>query len=92
MAKATVWLSVVLVVVLALLILTPAVAAAAAPSAPSAGGCCWYRVRWGDNLTRIAWQHCTTVWYLQKINNICNPNRIYAGTWIKVPCCQRSCW
>jgi len=62
---------------------TPAVVAdsAAAPVNASAAGCApvYYRVRWGDNLTRIAWRYGVTVWQLQQWNHISNPNRIYAG-------------
>lgn len=49
-------------------------------SAPPAG-CTpiYYRVQWGDNLTRIAWRYGVTVWQLQQWNGIPNPNRIYAG-------------
>jgi len=60
-------------------------AAAAAPeqapdNTPSAS-CTptYYRVRYGDNLTSIAWRYGVTVWQLQQWNGIANPNRIYAG-------------
>jgi LysM repeat protein len=36
-------------------------------------------VRWGDNLTRIAAWHGTTVERLATLNGIVNPNRIFAG-------------
>jgi len=60
-------------------------AAAASPeqgpvNAPSAGCApAYYRVQYGDNLTKIAWRYGVTVWQLQQWNGISNPNRIYAG-------------
>jgi LysM repeat protein len=47
---------------------------------------CYYRVKAGDSLSRIAAWYGTTVWYLASVNHIANPNRIYAGQWLKVPC------
>jgi LysM repeat protein len=48
------------------------------------GPLCWYRVKPGDTLSRIAmWTH-TSVWALTSWNHIMNPNRIYAGTWLRV--------
>ena len=38
-----------------------------------------YRVRWGDNLYRIARRYGTTVNNLVRLNNIQNPNLIYVG-------------
>lgn len=38
-----------------------------------------YRVKWGDTLRGIARRFRTTVENLVKLNNIQNPNRIYAG-------------
>lgn len=38
-----------------------------------------YRVRKGDNLTRIARHFGVSIHSLVRINNIRNPNRIYAG-------------
>lgn len=62
---------------------TPVSAAdpAAASANARAADCApiYYRVRWGDNLTRIAWRYGVTVWQLQQWNHIRNPNRIYAG-------------
>lgn len=58
-------------------------------NAPAAGGCAptYYLIRWGDNLTRIAWRYGVTIWQLQQWNGISNPNRIYAGrTLVIYPC------
>jgi lysozyme len=38
-----------------------------------------YVVQRGDNLFRIAQRFGTTVWALQQLNGIANPNRVYAG-------------
>ncbi len=43
-----------------------------------------YRVKWGDTLSGIARRYRTTVENLVRLNNIQNPNRIYAGTTIIV--------
>lgn len=56
-----------------------------APAPPPPAGC-YYRVRYGDTLLRIALRYGTSVWYLASINHIVNVNRIYAGTWLRVPC------
>jgi LysM repeat protein len=47
---------------------------------------CWYRVRAGDTLFRIALRYGTTTGALAAINHISNPSRIYSGTWLRVPC------
>jgi LysM repeat protein len=43
-----------------------------------------YTIKSGDNLTRIAAMHNTTVNDLVKLNNISDPNKIYAGQTIKL--------
>ena len=45
---------------------------------------CYYRVRWGDTLTGIAWRFGTTTWQLTQWNHIYNPNYIYAGMVLRV--------
>ncbi len=54
------------------------------PPPPPPG--CFYRVRYGDTLSRIALWYGTTAAYLAAVNHIANPNRIYAGQWLRVPC------
>lgn len=54
-------------------------------SAPAWSGC-WYVVRPGDNLFRIAIRHGVSYWYLAQINGLHNPNYIYAGQTLTVPC------
>ena len=44
----------------------------------------YYTIKWGDTLSAIAKQYNTTVSNLANINNIANPNKIYAGQRIKV--------
>lgn len=59
------------------------------PPPPHHVGCaCTYRVKTGDTLSAIAVRYGTTVNWLMSVNHLCNPNRIYAGTWLRVPCCD----
>ncbi len=48
---------------------------------------CYYRVKYGDTLTLIAWKYHTTVWALTQANRLANPNCIYAGQLLKIPNC-----
>lgn len=69
------------------LILVPAASASgvAAPTGSAAtGATCSYLVVRGDNLTRIAYRFRTTVWQLMVWNGITNPDRVYAGQWLRV--------
>jgi lipoprotein NlpD len=59
------------------------------PPPPPRGAFCSYRVRRGDTLASIAWRHFTSVSYLASINGIRNPNVIYAGQLLRVPCRSR---
>lgn len=43
-------------------------------------------VRYGETLTSIARRYGTTVWTLASMNNLPNPNVIYAGQRLRVPC------
>ena len=52
--------------------------------APIAG--CVYVVRPGDNLTGIAFRSGVSVATLVRINNLVNPNMIYAGQRLALPC------
>ena len=48
---------------------------------------CWYVVKAGDTLYRIALQYNTTIWYLASINGIpTNCFNIYVGQRLRVPC------
>lgn len=49
---------------------------------------CWYRVRWGDNLYRIATRFGTSYWNLANANHLYNPNYIYAGMLLRIPGCN----
>ncbi len=44
----------------------------------------WYRVRWGDTLSSIAWRYGTTVWRLAQCNGLYNVNFIYAGMLLRI--------
>jgi LysM repeat protein len=59
----------------------------AAPQ-PKPGPGCFYRVKFGDTLSGIAMRHGTSVAWLASVNHIANPSRIYAGTCLRVPCCD----
>jgi LysM repeat protein len=69
------------IVIAALLLLTIAPSVGAAPLENGGGSRCikFEVVRWGDTLARIAARHGTSVWYLQDLNGLKNPNRIFAG-------------
>lgn len=56
------------------------------PPPPHPGPCCTYRVKVGDTLGYIAVRYGTSVSWLASVNHIANPNKIYAGTWLRVPC------
>jgi nucleoid-associated protein YgaU len=47
---------------------------------------CSYTVRAGNTLFSIAARYNTTVYYLTQLNVLNNPNRIYAGMMLRVPC------
>ena len=46
----------------------------------------WYQVRRGDNLFRISLRYSMRMDCVAKVNGICNPDKIYAGTWLWLPC------
>ena len=57
-----------------------------APAAPAAEAPhVTYKIVSGDNLTKIAKQFGTTVDAIVKLNNIANPNLIFAGADLKIP-------
>lgn len=59
---------------------------AALAANPGAGnGCSWYRVRWGDTLSELAWRNHTTVWTLAHANYIRNANLIFVGQSLCIP-------
>jgi LysM repeat protein len=59
------------------------------PPGPPPGGACSYHVRRGDTLANIAWRYGTSVSALARLNGLRNPNLIYAGQWLRVPCRRR---
>ena len=44
-----------------------------------------YMVQWGDSLSRIARAYGVNMFVLARVNNIFNPNRIYAGQLLSIP-------
>ncbi len=49
-------------------------------------GVCWYTVRAGDTVGTIAQRYGTTVSWIVQTNNLENPNLIYVGQKLRVPC------
>ena len=47
-----------------------------------------YKIKYGDTLSKLALKYKTSVVEIAKINNISNPNRIYAGNIIRIPNCR----
>ena len=47
-----------------------------------------YKIVYGDTLSQIALRYNTTVQEIVKLNNISNPNLIYAGTTIRISNCR----
>lgn len=51
------------------------------------GGCgCVHVVRRGETLSQIAWRYGTSVWTITQQNGLKNPNYIWAGQRLCVPC------
>jgi LysM repeat protein len=57
---------------------------ASVPPPPPCGT--YYTVQWGDTLSSIAARYHTTVQAIMYANNIVNPNFIYAGMILYIPC------
>lgn len=55
------------------------------PPPPPPGSCTWYTVKPGDTLGRIALAYGTTIFAIQRANNIPNPNLIYVGMVLCIP-------
>ncbi len=72
----------VMVVLLAFLM---APVASAAPSRWQSCGY-WYQVHWGDTLNAIARRTGVSVWAIMQANGLANPNTLYAGQWLWIPC------
>lgn len=45
-----------------------------------------YTIRYGDTLSNLATKHHSTVQEIALLNNIANPNLIYAGQMLRIPC------
>ena len=75
-----------LVAVVLTVTLTPLTALALPESAVFADGCTYHTVIAGETLTRLAARYGVTAWSLTQINNISNPNRIYAGQTLLISC------
>ncbi|MBI3961106.1 MAG: LysM peptidoglycan-binding domain-containing protein [Chloroflexi bacterium] len=56
-----------------------------APPAPPPSGGFWYKVTYGDTLSRIALRYGTTVWAIMAANNLSSANRILVGQSLWIP-------
>src|SRR5512136_1305812 len=56
------------------------------PPPPSSGCNVYYTVRYGDTLSGIAWRFGVPVYTIMQANNIQNPNWVYAGMILYIPC------
>jgi len=56
------------------------------PPCPPGGCACIYIVHRGDTLSAIAWRYGTSVWTLARMNGLANPNYIWVGQRLRVPC------
>jgi hypothetical protein len=100
MSKSRFLFNAVIVAALVMLLAAPFTASAAPVAGHQGGnegysGEAWYQVKWGDTLSKIAVRYGTSVWYLQDLNNLKNPNCIWAGQWLRVPGnggCNSGCW
>lgn len=63
---------------------------AANPTPTSASYVSYYVVRYGDTLSGIAARFGVSTWALARANGIWNPNHIYAGQVLYIPC--PGCW
>ena len=55
---------------------------------PNSCGKVIYKIKRGDTLSSLAIQYRSTVQEIAKLNNIANPNLIYAGAIIRIPTCR----
>lgn len=46
----------------------------------------WYTVKRGDTLGNIGWRFGWSASYLASVNHLCNPNLIYPGQRLWIPC------
>jgi len=79
-----------LVLALSLVVVTPVVAAPSEHGIPT-----WHRVAWGETLFSIGRLYNVSPWAIASANGLANPNRIYAGQWLRIPAgrgyCPRQC-
>ena len=55
---------------------------------PNSCGKVVYEIKRGDTLSSLAIQYRSTVQEIATLNNISNPNLIYAGAIIRIPTCR----
>ncbi len=49
-----------------------------------------YKIKYGDTLSQLAITYNSSISEIAMLNNISNPNLIYAGNWIRIPTCKRN--
>ncbi|MCI0476057.1 MAG: LysM peptidoglycan-binding domain-containing protein [Anaerolineales bacterium] len=74
------------VALFAVLVLTAANPTPTSAAAPVS----YYVVRYGDTLDGIGWHYGVSAWAIARANGIWNPNHIYAGQVLYIPC--HNCW
>jgi LysM repeat protein len=74
------------VALFAVLVLTAANPSPTSAAAPVS----YYVVRYGDTMDAIAWRYGVSSWALARANGVWNPNHIYAGQVLYIPCA--GCW
>ncbi len=75
-----------LVALFAVLVLTAANPSPTSAAAPVS----YYVVRYGDTMAGIAWRYGVSSWALARANGVWDPNHIYAGQVLYIPCA--GCW
>ncbi len=82
--------AVIVAVALVLVAFGPGVVSAAPAPSPGASSSawsgCWYHVKWGDTMSKIAASYGISAWELAEMNDLHHINRIWAGQWLRVPC------
>jgi len=80
------------VIVLLVVVLGAVVLLTAANPTPTeaAAPVSYYVVRYGDTLSAIAWRYGISAWAIARANGIWDPNHIYAGQVLYIPCA--GCW
>ena len=92
--SSVVWATIAILITMAFLAIPAFAAASPTSDVPQAAALtlsdCSYAVRRGDTLLSIAARYKTSVYYLTQLNRLGNPNWIYAGMTLRLPCAGTS--